>query len=134
MKNLTALIFGERISKAAQLSNWASESLTKKQIDYAATDAWISRRLFLEVREILKDERTAIEPEPLPEPEKFNLLGFIRKAIRKVSEKISTKKKRSNSKKVGILGRIFNKKPAKPTRRRGRRGGKGSKKPNKNIK
>lgn len=134
MKNLTALIFGERISKAAQLSNWASESLTKKQIDYAATDAWISRRLFLEVREILKDERTAIEPEPLPEPEKFNLLGFIRKAIRKVSEKISTKKKRSNSKKVGILDRIFNKKPAKPPRKRGRRGGKGGKKPNKNVK
>lgn len=127
MKNLAALIFGERISKAAQLSNWASESLTKKQIDYAATDAWMSRRLFLEVREILKDPRTSIEPEPPSEPEKFNILEFVRKAIKKVSEKISPREKKRGDKKGGLLGLLFKKKPAKKPRRRGgrRRGGRG---------
>lgn len=132
MKNLAALIFGERISKAAQLSNWASESLTQKQIDYAATDAWMSRRLFLEVREILKDSRTDIEPEPLPEPEKFNILEFVRKAIKKVSEKISPKKKKRGGvgrKGGGLLGLLFKKNPAKKPVRRGgrRRGGRGKK-------
>ena len=137
MKNLAALIFGERISKAAQLSNWASGALTQKQIDYAATDAWMSRRLFLEVREILKDSRTSIEPEPIPEPEGFNILDFVRKAIRRVSEKISPGKKKRGKvarKGGGLLALLFKKKPAKKARRRRggrRRGGRGgNSKPN----
>ena len=36
-----------RISKGAQCSNWAREALSTKQIVYAATDAWISRELYL---------------------------------------------------------------------------------------
>lgn len=102
MKNLVALIFGERISKSAQLSNWASDNLTSKQIDYAATDAWISRRLFLEVREIIKDSRTEIEPEPIPEPEHFNIINFVRKAIKSVAKKLfPTKQKRRKNRRKG---------------------------------
>ena len=36
-----------RISKAAQVTNWAREALDEKQIRYAATDAWISREIYL---------------------------------------------------------------------------------------
>jgi ribonuclease D len=36
-----------RISKKARLSNWAAPQLTPDQIAYAATDAWISRELYL---------------------------------------------------------------------------------------
>ena len=43
---LAALLLGGRISKAAQVSNWAREELDNKQIRYAATDAWISREIY----------------------------------------------------------------------------------------
>lgn len=47
LRNLTANLLGLRISKGAQCSNWAREALSTKQIVYAATDAWISRELYL---------------------------------------------------------------------------------------
>ncbi|MDD3313836.1 MAG: 3'-5' exonuclease domain-containing protein 2, partial [Pseudodesulfovibrio sp.] len=36
-----------RISKSAQCSNWAKDRLSPQQVAYAATDAWISRELYL---------------------------------------------------------------------------------------
>jgi len=47
LRNLSANLMGVRISKGAQCSNWAREALSTKQIVYAATDAWISRELYL---------------------------------------------------------------------------------------
>ncbi len=47
LRPLAALLLGGRISKKAQTSNWASEHLTERQLRYAATDAWVSRRLHL---------------------------------------------------------------------------------------
>lgn len=47
LRNLTANLLGFRISKSAQCSNWAKDQLTPKQVAYAATDAWISRELYL---------------------------------------------------------------------------------------
>ncbi len=47
LRNLAANLLGFRISKQARVSNWASEELTPKQIRYAATDAWVSRELYL---------------------------------------------------------------------------------------
>jgi len=47
LRPLAGLILGGRISKAAQVSNWARPELTEKQLRYAATDAWISRELYL---------------------------------------------------------------------------------------
>ena len=44
LRALAALLMGGRISKAAQVSNWARQELDKKQIRYAATDAWIKPR------------------------------------------------------------------------------------------
>lgn len=40
-RNLAAMVLDIRISKSAQTSNWEVDSLTKKQVSYAATDAWI---------------------------------------------------------------------------------------------
>ena len=42
LRTLTALLLGQRLSKGAQMSNWAKPCLDQRQIDYAATDAWIS--------------------------------------------------------------------------------------------
>jgi ribonuclease D len=46
LRALAGLLMEGRISKAAQVSNWAREELDKKQIRYAATDAWISREIY----------------------------------------------------------------------------------------
>ena len=46
VKKLTALLLGFRISKSAQTSNWEVGTFTQKQIEYAATDAWVCLRLY----------------------------------------------------------------------------------------
>lgn len=51
LRNLSALFFGYRISKGQQCSNWNLKELSSRQIAYAATDAWMSRMIFLRMRE-----------------------------------------------------------------------------------
>ena len=46
LRALAGLLLGGRISKGAQVSNWARDQLDEKQIRYAATDAWISREIY----------------------------------------------------------------------------------------
>ena len=46
LRALAGLLLGGRISKAAQVSNWGRSHLDQKQIQYAATDAWISREIY----------------------------------------------------------------------------------------
>ncbi|MFN7750373.1 MAG: 3'-5' exonuclease [Cyclobacteriaceae bacterium] len=50
VKKLTGLLLGFRISKSAQTSNWEAPTLTEKQIQYAATDAWVCLEIFRRVR------------------------------------------------------------------------------------
>ncbi len=50
LRNLAANLLGFRISKARKISNWARRDLTPAQITYAATDAWISRELYLKLK------------------------------------------------------------------------------------
>ena len=47
LRALAGLLMQGRISKAAQVSNWARPELDLKQVRYAATDAWISRELYV---------------------------------------------------------------------------------------
>ncbi len=53
MRGLAAVVLGCRISKGAQRSNWAQADLTPAQLAYAATDAWISRKLYLRLEEAI---------------------------------------------------------------------------------
>ena len=46
VKKLTALLLGFRISKTAQTSNWELPTLSEKQIEYAATDAWVCLEIY----------------------------------------------------------------------------------------
>lgn len=46
LKKLVANILGFRISKKSQTSNWEQEVLTREQIEYAATDAWVCRQMY----------------------------------------------------------------------------------------
>ena len=34
------------MTKSARTSNWARQTLTAKQVTYAATDAWVGRELY----------------------------------------------------------------------------------------
>lgn len=47
LRTLAGLVLGFRVSKREQRSNWARSQLTPAQITYAATDAWVSRALYL---------------------------------------------------------------------------------------
>ncbi len=46
LRGLVALLLGFRITKGAQVSNWAKRELTPAQISYAATDAWVGREIY----------------------------------------------------------------------------------------
>ncbi|MBQ4132830.1 MAG: 3'-5' exonuclease domain-containing protein 2 [Desulfovibrionaceae bacterium] len=50
LRNMAANFFGIRITKGARCSNWEQKELTRKQLLYAATDAWISRELYFEMK------------------------------------------------------------------------------------
>ncbi len=52
LRGLAAVLLGFRISKGMQVSNWARNVLTPQQIQYAATDAWVGRRLHLALEQI----------------------------------------------------------------------------------
>ena len=52
LRSLAGLLLGFRISKRAQVSNWAKADLSPAQVQYAATDAWVSRQLFLHMQQL----------------------------------------------------------------------------------
>lgn len=47
LRNLAGIFLGFRIPKGARTSNWAAARLSPAQINYAATDAWACRELYL---------------------------------------------------------------------------------------
>lgn len=51
IRNLAGIFLGYRIPKGAKTTNWAAPQLTPAQIIYAATDAWVSRELYLKFSE-----------------------------------------------------------------------------------
>ena len=46
LRGLVAMFLKHRISKGAQISDWSKTVLSQSQTTYAATDAWISLKLF----------------------------------------------------------------------------------------
>lgn len=52
LRTLAASLFGWRISKGSQCSNWSNRNLSPRQIAYAATDAWVGRLIFLKLQEL----------------------------------------------------------------------------------
>jgi len=47
LKKMSAIVLGFSISKSQQVSNWEAPALTWPQQIYAATDAWVCRRIYL---------------------------------------------------------------------------------------
>lgn len=46
---LTGELFGLKLSKRSRLTNWERKELTRAQVMYAATDAFLSREIYLEL-------------------------------------------------------------------------------------
>ena len=51
LQKIFAIVFGKRISKSQQLTNWENDVLTDKQKLYAATDAWACLEIFKELKQ-----------------------------------------------------------------------------------
>lgn len=67
IRNLAGLILGYRITKGAQTSNWSRAHLSRSQIVYAATDAWICRELYLHFHKLglrASNETPSAGPKP----------------------------------------------------------------------
>jgi ribonuclease D len=60
VKKLAGLLLGIRISKSAQTSNWEAPTLTEKQIDYAATDAWVCLEIYSKLLKV-KNYRSSLK-------------------------------------------------------------------------
>lgn len=52
VRPLAAMFLGFRIPKGAKTTNWAARQLSRQQIGYAATDAWVCRELYLKFEEL----------------------------------------------------------------------------------
>lgn len=61
LQKIYAIIFNKKISKSQQLSNWEINTLTESQQRYAATDAWASLRIYLQLMTEKKLTKKQIE-------------------------------------------------------------------------
>lgn len=46
LRKMSAIVLGQRVSKAQRLSNWEASTLTPQQQMYAATDAWVCIKIY----------------------------------------------------------------------------------------
>jgi ribonuclease D len=65
LRSLAAIFLKCRISKGAQITNWNRKQLSETQIKYAATDAWISRELYICISKVGNTKR---KPAPTVKP------------------------------------------------------------------
>lgn len=52
VRKMAAIILAGKVSKRQQLSNWELLQYSQSQIDYAATDAWVCREIYLKLKSI----------------------------------------------------------------------------------
>ena len=66
LRKLSAIVLGQRVSKAQRLSNWEATTLTDKQQLYAATDAWVCTRIYERLLDTRKSKRKTNDDTPNP--------------------------------------------------------------------
>ena len=68
LQKIFANLFGEKISKGQQLSNWEADVLTEAQQKYAATDAWSCIKIHEEVTKMKKEKNFILEKTSEEQP------------------------------------------------------------------
>lgn len=68
LQKLYANLFGQKISKGQQLTNWEADVLSENQMRYAATDAWACVKIYreLELLKVTNDYELQIVPGVFP--------------------------------------------------------------------
>ena len=56
LQKIYANLFGKKIAKRQQLSNWETDSLTEAQKRYAATDAWACIKIYEAIQQIINEK------------------------------------------------------------------------------
>ena len=64
LKKIYANLFGQRISKRQQRSNWEAETLTEQQKKYAAIDAWACLQIYNTLRQLAPKDYRLVEVKP----------------------------------------------------------------------
>ena len=61
LQKISAVIFQGKISKSQRLTNWENNELTESQMTYAATDAWASLMIYLELKKSKEITKTQLD-------------------------------------------------------------------------
>lgn len=61
LQKIFAIIFGKKISKAQQLTNWENSHLTPDQARYASTDAWATLSIYLALQQVKPLSKKAVD-------------------------------------------------------------------------
>ena len=56
LQKIYANLFGKKIAKRQQLSNWEADALSVAQQQYAAIDAWACVKIYQEIYRLIKDK------------------------------------------------------------------------------
>lgn len=70
LQKIFAIIFGKKISKSQQLTNWENSHLTPEQARYASTDAWATLSIYLALQQVMPLSKRAVEALKRVEKEK----------------------------------------------------------------
>ena len=54
LSKIYAIVFNKKISKSQRLTNWEAETLTDKQMKYAALDAWAALVIYQQLKNEVK--------------------------------------------------------------------------------
>ena len=96
LQKIYANLFGYRISKTQQLTNWEADVLTDAQKRYAATDAWTCIHIYEEIQKL---NATGYMLELIPEPEAPAPPPMTPEQIREKEEKKKQKEKERRKRK-----------------------------------
>ncbi|XP_027047234.1 uncharacterized protein LOC113674938 isoform X2 [Pocillopora damicornis] len=103
LRAMCAIFFDELLSKQVGRSDWSQTKLTERQLFYAATDAWISLRVYKEMKRTAKVNRLPLSPPLESTMDVFKTMQLAkseRKKRRLIRERQKKEKQASQSKEI----------------------------------